>query len=372
MKKISLIIISFCLSQTLMAQDGPFTFNGKTRIFTGNAIHWNADQDASTNLIWRSWSNRYFDFNGTVFRQDGKVGLGVTTPVDKLTVDGNIQIYHPDNQYYNSPSSLTLLNNALVFKHQHGNKNAEIRGAISPGKHTTGLVFRTKSTYSTSLENRMIIHPDGNVGIGTTSPDTKLHIEGSGVSIVDATYQQQIKGTGTKAGLFLSHSGNGGIIGYANLGSGGLSNTFYITTGSAKIGNGGFVMDGSGNVGINTLSPEEKLEVNGNALIDGELYTKKVKVSVNPGNWPDYVFEDSYQLMEIGELEQYIKTKKHLPEVPSAAAIEKEGLDLGNMDATLLKKVEELTLYMIEMKKEIEVLKKENKKLSDEVNKVRK
>ncbi|WP_420388429.1 hypothetical protein [Roseivirga sp.] len=206
----------------------------------------------------------------------GNVGIGTTSPAEKLTVDGNILVFHPDNQYYNSPSTLTLLNNALVFKHQHGNKNAEIRGAISPGKHTTGLVFRTKSSYDTNLENRMIIHPDGNVGIGTTSPTEKLSV-------------------------------------------------------------------------------------------DGTILAKKVRVSVAGTDWPDYVFSPNFKLRSLDELEQFIQQNQHLPEVPSAKEVEANGLDLGDMEATLLKKIEELTLYVIEQNKRLENLETENKELKKEV-----
>ena len=118
-----------------------------------------------------------------------------------------------------------------------------------------------------------------------------------------------------------------------------------------------------GNIGIGTTSPSEKLEVAGNARIVGNIYSKKVKVSATAGSWPDYVFENGYQLTPLSQLEAFVKTYKHLPEIPSAQEVEAKGQNLGEIQTTLLKKVEELTLYLIEESKEKEQLKRENQEL---------
>ena len=75
------------------------------------------------------------------------------------------------------------------------------------------------------------------------------------------------------------------------------------------------------------------------------------------GNWPDYVFEDNYQLPKLSEVEQYIKDKGHLPDMPSADEVADKGIKLGEMDGLLLRKIEELTLYMIRLEQENEKLK---------------
>ena len=90
--------------------------------------------------------------------------------------------------------------------------------------------------------------------------------------------------------------------------------------------------------------------------VEGSIRTRKVRVDQD--TWADYVFENNYQLRSIKELEQYIQQQKHLPDVPSAAEVKKEGLDLGDNQALLLKKIEELTLYVIEQNKKIEALQK--------------
>lgn len=88
----------------------------------------------------------------------------------------------------------------------------------------------------------------------------------------------------------------------------------------------------------------------------GDVYSEKY-ICKSSGNWPDYVFEEGYKLRTIEEVEEYINTHNHLPELPSAEQIDEEGVDLEEMNKLLLKKVEELTLYIIDMKQELNALK---------------
>ena len=107
----------------------------------------------------------------------------------------------------------------------------------------------------------------------------------------------------------------------------------------------------SGNIGIGAENNSvHKLAVNGSAIF------KKVIVK-NATPWPDYVFDSSYRLTSLHQIEKFIQTNKHLPEVPSAAEVKKEGLDLGDNQVVLLKKIEELTLYIIEQDKQLEMQK---------------
>jgi hypothetical protein len=116
----------------------------------------------------------------------------------------------------------------------------------------------------------------------------------------------------------------------------------FFTGGSPKM-----VVTGSGNVGIGTMNPNAKLSVN------GEVYAKRVKVTVAQADWPDYVFAPEYSLPSLAEVEKYIKSERHLPGVPSAEEVGKKGLDLGEMNRRLLEKVEELTMYLIEQQKQL-------------------
>jgi hypothetical protein len=93
--------------------------------------------------------------------------------------------------------------------------------------------------------------------------------------------------------------------------------------------------------------------------VEDGILTERIKVALpsDPTNWSDFVFADDYKLRSLDEVEDFIKENKHLPEIPSTEEVHKEGLDLAQMDAKLLQKVEELTLYVIQQQKEIDYLK---------------
>ncbi len=91
--------------------------------------------------------------------------------------------------------------------------------------------------------------------------------------------------------------------------------------------------------------------------VDEGILTEKVKVAVlGTSNWSDYVFADNYELMPLAKVEEYINENKHLPAIPSATEVVKDGIDVATMDAKLLQKIEELTLYVIKQQKQIDEL----------------
>jgi len=85
-----------------------------------------------------------------------------------------------------------------------------------------------------------------------------------------------------------------------------------------------------------------------------------LRLTLNPAFWSDYVFDKSYELRSIEEMEKFIEQNHHLPDVPSAKELGEKGVDMVSMDATLLKKIEELSLYVIQLNEELKVVKKEN------------
>lgn len=110
-------------------------------------------------------------------------------------------------------------------------------------------------------------------------------------------------------------------------------------------------------IGINTTNLPSGLYEDYKLAVNGKIISSKAK-ALATGDWPDYVFDDDYQLKELSEVETYITSNKHLEGIPSIDEINEEGYHLEEMDALLLEKIEELTLYTIEKQKKIDVLKK--------------
>ena len=320
----------------------------------------------TTGITFRTksvWSNNLQ--NRMFIAPNGNVGIGTTSPSQKLTVHGNIMLWNDDANYHASPGGFILLPNALVFRHQHGNKTAEIRGAIAPGFHTTGITFRTKSVWSNNLQNRMFIAPNGNVGIGTTSPSQKLTVHGNIMLWNDdANYHASPGGfiLLPNALVFRHQHGNktAEIRGAIAPGFHTTGITFRTkSVWSNNLQNRMFIAP-NGNVGIGTTSPSAKLNVNGNTIVRGTVSAKKFRTS---STGADFVFEPSYKLPSLEDVARYVKTNKHLPDVPAAKTMQEKGIDLGEMNTKLLQKVEELTLYLIEQNQKIRVLEQKVKTL---------
>ncbi|MXV50408.1 hypothetical protein GS399_05435 [Pedobacter sp. HMF7647] len=103
-----------------------------------------------------------------------------------------------------------------------------------------------------------------------------------------------------------------------------------------------------GRLNLGTESPFQDYLLN----VKGKIHAQAIKVELE--NFPDYVFDDNYPRVNLVELEDYIRKNKHLPEIPSAAQVEKDGIDLGKLNMGLLKKIEELTLLLIEQNKRLD------------------
>lgn len=239
------------------------------------------------------------------------------------------------------------------------------------GNYANRLDFQVGGNTTCCGETRMSINGvTGNVGIGTIEPSEKLEINGN---ILLNSFN-----VGNENGLFFrngfssvnkynmsilafDHNNDSSPDGLSVNGWDGIS----FSTGS-NIRNERMKITQTGNVGIGTANPDSKLTVK------GSIHAEEVKVDLAIA--PDYVFEkyydgystlkSEYKMPTLQEVEAYTKENKHLPEVPSAQEIKENGLKLGEMNAILLQKVEELTLYLIEQNKEIEKLKTKVDELS--------
>lgn len=121
-----------------------------------------------------------------------------------------------------------------------------------------------------------------------------------------------------------------------------------------------FTVENNGNVGIGTTNPKQKLSVN------GSIQAREVKVTTTTTDWPDYVFKAEYSLLSLETLEQQIRQKGHLPGLPSAEEVATTGWRLGQTTTQLLKKVEELTLYILQQHKEMKAMQAEIQQLKQQ------
>ncbi len=123
----------------------------------------------------------------------------------------------------------------------------------------------------------------------------------------------------------------------------------------------------------NVKNPNQAGQQKYRLIVKDGIICEHLKIALsNSAQWADYVFAPTYNLLPLNQVEKFILKNKHLPNVPSAQDLANTGIDVTAMQAKQMEKIEELTLYVIEMNKQIELLKKENKKLNEKLNKVTK
>ena len=204
---------------------------------------------------------------------------------------------------------------------------------------------------------RFVLMDNGNVGIGTLPlPAVKLDVDGN-IKTVELQ-ANNILWNGNDA--FINHNGNS--FGHYSLGWYGDSWTTQGPTllcssfGGMKFFSGGFPrfsITAEGNIGIGRSDPFYKLDV------VGTIRAHEVRINSNTG--ADFVFDENYTLKTLDEVHNFIKTNKHLPEIPSATEMVENGVDMGEFQVKLLQKIEELTLYIIAQDKRIKELEKNAK-----------
>jgi len=210
----------------------------------------------------------------------------------------------------------------------------------------------------------LTIAPDGNIGMGTDIPRQKLHIVDGNILISKTS--TRAPGGSPNGSIFFGANidddfpnGKWGIEYLNNDGGFGYGLNFWRpwNPGGGGYFNFGLFLADNGNIGIGKNDPQAKLDVNGDAKINGLLCAKEIRVSLSGTPcWPDYVFSKNYKLPTLSEVEQFITQNHYLPNVPPAAEVEANGVNLGEMNALLLHKIEELTLYIIQIGKRLSEL----------------
>lgn len=293
------------------------------------------------------------------FPATGNMGIGTANPQDKVHV------------LMNSATNGTGVSIAAVNTGGAGSQPSVAYLNPSGSKRWAAGIDVGADYYQlvdASGNIRFSVNQSGNVGIGTSTPNAKLELGSGNLAIQDNSQIRLRGGLNGETGIsFIAPSDELRISHRRD------SYDRYISLGSydaASVWSSQLSMNTrTGNVGIGTKTPGSyKLAVAGKIAATGEVRV----FTDGTTSFPDYVFEPSYKLPLLEETEAFIKENHHLPEVPSAAEIAKEGMSLNEMNEILLKKVEELTLYMIELKKENTEMKKESQEMKKEIEVLKK
>jgi hypothetical protein len=258
--------------------------------------------------------------------QNGNFGIGTTSPKEKLDINGNIRGNRPGGalrvQTDHGYIDLGPQNNGWAHIYTDMSKFIFNKSVYAVGGFSSyssnDLELQTNAATKLTIKNNT-----GNIGIGTTAPSARLQVKGQAND---------------------------------------YSNKHFIVT--DQYNNEDFVIRGNGQVeiGYDIDIPNSSLY---KLAVGGGILAEEVKVQLKE-SWPDYVFENAYQLTDLSELEKFIQTNKHLPEIPSAAEVKADGgIELGEMNRLLLQKIEELTLHAIRQEKLINALSEKVEKLEN-------
>ncbi len=319
--------------------NGRLTTNASVVATNGN-LHLDSKNGFSLYLNHYSLGNTYLNPQG------GYVGIRTTNPTEPLhvsDVSGEFTFGRPGSEMNHR---LTIdgnggYENQLYFRRQIGR-------IFTAGKP---LILGTSAVVS-----NLVVTTSGNIGIGTSNTDPN-----AGLHMFENRYT--LYGPNTSWGEYLQVGGNGRVTSHASVVA--TNGNLHLDAKDGRsiyfnhysLGNT-YLNTQGGQVGIGTTAMgTHKLAV------EGSIGAREIKVEAN--GWSDFVFDKNYKLRTLEELEKYIKEKGHLPEIPSEAEVTEHGINLGDMNAKLLQKIEELTLYLITMNKKLEKAEKRIKELEN-------
>lgn len=363
-------------------------------------------------------ATNYWTANGThIFSNNtGNVGIGVNPPAFKLDIDGRIRIRTGTIGSISTSSGIWMEDyrtgtNRVFF----GMQDSIHAGFYGGGAGDVGWDFNFNAT-------------NGNIGIGADNPTDKLHIKGAtridpagafGGALLKMYAANSFDNSFVYFYPDFASTSPRAVVGYSggsdylllNCGVGnlflkdeglGISNAspltkLHITTGQdagLSAASNGFIMLGT-QTGSNIIFDNNEIMARNNGstaeltfqndggtvrignvavpagylfAVKGKIISEEVRVQLN-GNWPDYVFNKNYKLKPLAEVEQFVNQNSHLPGIPAAAEIEKNGILVGDLQKRMVEKMEELTLYVIQLDKENRELKKAVAELQQQVNK---
>lgn len=379
-------------------------YNGSYNLFDGVTNHFSGSISADSNDIYiNAKRSQISTSTGDLILQvgssrvnppmgAGNVGIGIDSPYYKLSLKGDMAFYNGNDfiGFLGKSSGSNFLMNArqgnliadnipsnLILQYPTGiagntagdvgigtdlpesklhiaekGPTKFIIGQSHTGGNATALYMGTSaasngyaylqgvSSAGSSYGNLIINQNGGNVGVGLINPEGQMHITGNGQTTM-VLGRSHISGGYTA--MYLGTSAlSGGYVYLQGVQSGGAAyGNFLINQNGGDVG-----------IGTSTLASGYKLNVGGKVICE------ELKVQLQ-GNWPDYVFANDYKLKTFDELRSFISTNKHLPNIPASAELEKNGIEVGEMQRKMMEKIEELTLYVLQLENELNKLKKQ-------------
>ncbi len=382
----TLMLVSALVITTGIQAQTPWYIGGNTGVSPQSANKVGTTNAFDLNVITGNKVRMTFKHSPTL----SNIGIGTATPLTNYGVHilggigdplaQGLYIQRADAGGSNQDGALSI-----DFSTSSFSGGGTTGGSCNFILHPTPNSLIPDMAFSTNnVSPQLIIKNNGYVGVGTSNPLAKFHVDNGAI---------RITGPNPSGGPMILFGGSSTVasggewgIEYTTATPGHDGLNFWKPFGSTGTsGNSFLFLHNDGMVGVNTDNPTAQLTVNGNMLIGDpstttlpagyKLYvetgilTEKVKVAVkNSSNWADYVFAPGYKLMPLKEVKKYVETNKHLPDVPSAKEMENNGLDLGSMAALQMQKIEELTLQLIQINERLETVEKENAALKTTID----
>ena len=304
--------------------------NDEEFIFTGDFL----STGATGNKIILGSGVTGWQPNIMSWRGDGYVGINTTTPLEKLHIENGAL------QFLNIGADLDNVD--IIKIGESSIANEFVLQGMFLGVGESGNAIKFRSSWN---DNLIVMNGNGQIGIGISNPMAKLSVYGS-------------TSEGWSSGIELNREGGG--KGWIVVDNEGMKfrtpvdgDGFYFRDNS---NNTTLIIKDGGQVGIGTtITGTHKLAV------EGTIGAREIKVEAT--GWSDFVLDNNYKLKDLEEVESFIEDNNHLPDVPSEKEVLENGIQLGEMDATLLQKIEELMLYTIQQEKKIRELESLNTKL---------
>ncbi len=275
---------------------------------------------------WTAIGSNIYDTNS------GNIGIGTTFPIAKLEVEGDFMVEQGEGTIYSDAPVFKIdgTADAVAARLRFSLPNDDPDFAIT---QALGNLYISRYIGTYGFATDLMVDNTGYVGVGVADPLVRLHVDG-GTDVGNAS-----------GGFLQLGAGNSLNVGFDNNEIQARNNG---VVSRLVLNNGG----GAVQIGSAVTPTGYSFSVNGKAICE------ELKIQ-DSSNWPDYVFHHDYKLESLGELREYIKENNHLPNIPSAVDVEKDGIEIGDMQKRMMEKIEELTLYVLQLEEKTKNLETE-------------